>query len=393
MQPDRTRAVLGSYTEFTPMWRTALILLASTGALQFQRHVEEAQTALERKDFSAAQRSLEQATRLDPKSAPAWFLLAQAYLAQGKPQAALSAAAKAGQFSGDNTTILYNLALFYLEANRPADAIAAGKRVLAREKTYEVRSLLARAYEASEDWPNAMAEYEEARRLSPYSEEAIFNLAQAHMKAQDFPRAIAVLLDGRKVFDKSPQLELALGVAYYGQRRFADAVDRFLRVMELAPGIPQPYYFMGRVIEHAVDRIPEVIARARAFEQANPQSPLGYVLHARALILEIPPSGFPPEAEEAQVLLQKALAIRDDQADAHYLLGTLLERKQDYSGAALQFETAIRLNAADPAPHFRLARVYERLGRREDAQRERALHEKLSAESGAQKPPLPAAVK
>ncbi len=282
--------------------------------------------------------------------------------------------------------MLYNLALFNLEAGQTDEAVILGERALKLESSADVQDLLGRAYEARKDWNKAVAHFAEARKLAPYSEQAIFRLAQAQMQSQSFPQAIATLEEGRKVFDKSPQIELALGVAYYGQRRFADAVDRFLRVMQLAPDIPQPYYFMGRVLEHAAGRIPEVIQRASLFEKTHPENPLGYVLHARALLIR--PDADDPAADAifAQSLLQKSLSIKNDQADGHLLLGMVFERQKNYAEAAKEFQHSVVLNPKDPAPHFRLARVYERLGRKEDAVRERALHEKLSEESGATPP-------
>jgi hypothetical protein len=44
------------------------------------------------------------------------------------------------------------------------------------------------------------------------------------------------------------------------------------------------------------------------------------------------------------------------------------------------------LNAKDSAAHFQLARVYVGLGRKEDAARERGLHEKLAEEENAPPP-------
>jgi uncharacterized protein HemY len=104
-------------------------------------------------------------------------------------------------------------------------------------------------------------------------------------------------------------------------------------------------------------------------------------------MLALPPTGFPPEAEQSFRLLGKALAIREDSAEAHYLMGTLLERKREFAAAANELERSIQLNAKDSAVHFRLARVYDRLGRRDDAERERALHEKLSEAEGSDRPP------
>ena len=81
-------------------------------------------------------------------------------------------------------------------------------------------------------------------------------------------------------------------------------------------------------------------------------------------------------------------------------MGTLLERKGDLAAAATHLERSIAVNGRDPGPHYRLARVYARLGRPEDSQRERELHEELSNEEnpfdrGIQpaRPPIPPRVK
>ena len=371
------------------MLAAALLLLLLPVAPPFERHLREGVSALSANNLAVAREHLEAAVKLDSRSAQAWFLLAQIAARQGDLKQALHAASQASNLAGAEPSLLYNLALFYREAARPAEFLALAKRASLSEDSEEVHSLLGQAYAVNKELPQAIAQFAEVRRRSPYSEQAIFQLAQAHMQAQDFPSAVTVIEEGRKTFDKSPQLELALGVAYYGQRRFAEAVDRFLRVTALAPDVPQAYYFMGRILEHATNRIAEVTERAAAFEKSHPQSPLGYVLHARAVMLDLPPGGFPEQAAEAQALLDKALALKEDQADAHYLLGTLLERKRDYAAARRHLERAVALNPADAPPHFRLARVYERLGLKEEAAAQRALHEKLSAEEGT--PPVPPA--
>ncbi len=50
------------------------------------------------------------------------------------------------------------------------------------------------------------------------------------------------------------------------------------------------------------------------------------------------------------------------------------------AAAARHLKRAVQLNPKTPAPHYRLARVYDRLGNAEAAQAERVLHEKLTAE-------------
>jgi tetratricopeptide (TPR) repeat protein len=359
------------------------LLLAFAAAPQFQSLIQEGLAALQEKDLATAQTRFEQATALEPESAPAWYLLAQTYAGNDNLTAAFDAAGKAVEFAGSDATILFNVALFYLNAGQPEPSIAAADRALALENSTDVRMLLGRAHAARQDWPNAIVHYQEAQRLSPYSDEVLFKLAQTYLLMQDFPKAIAVLEEGRKTFMGVAQLELALGIAYYGQRRFSDAVDSFLAVMRMAPEVAQPYYFVGKMLEHASDRLPEITEQAINFEKIAPQSPLGYVLHARTIMRQLPPSQYPAEAARAQALLEKALEIKEDQPDAHYLMGTLLERKKDYETAVTHLERSIELDATALEPHFRLAVVYNRLGRKEDAARERALHEKLSEEEGS----------
>ncbi len=65
-------------------------------------------------------------------------------------------------------------------------------------------------------------------------------------------------------------------------------------------------------------------------------------------------------------------------------MGTILEKKKQWLDAASELARAIELNPKNSAPHYRLARVYDRLGRPEEAQAERALHMQLqSAETAA----------
>lgn len=395
-----------------------LFLLAAAATPQFQARIQEGMAALEQNNLVKARTSFEQATRLAPGDPAAWLMLAQTCARQKNEKDALAAARKSETLGGSNPKILQGLANFYatlvpdlpkaaalgqryaelsprdatawrrlaqfcLGAGLIDQAITAGTRALATDRGAETHTVLGSAYLARKDWSKATAELGEALKLNLYDEGAHFRLAQAHLIAQDFPGAISVLLNARKTFDKSPQIELALGVAYYGQRKFPEAIAQFLRTMDLAPEVPQPYTFLGRMMDHLTDRLPEMIERFTRFEQLAPKSPIGFLLHAKAILAQAPASGFPPEAATAYDLVRKALELEDKDAEAHYLMGVLLDRRQQYAEAAAQLERSIQLNAKDSAVHFRLARVYDRLGRKDEAARERQIHEKLSEEEKA----------
>jgi Flp pilus assembly protein TadD len=363
----------------------ALVLLTAISASAFAQArdpLEAGIEALEKNDLASAQASFEQATRSEPNNAKAWLLLAQTY-ARRKDQAQASAAAQKAEALGvEDPLILQGLANFYATVlPDPHKAADFGQRYAERapnDKTAWQR--LAAFCIATGQLDPAIQAATRSVKLSPYDEEAHFRLAQAYLLKPDFPSAISVLENARKIFDKSPQIELALGVAYYGLREFTKAVDQFLNTIRLAPDVPQPYVFLGRILDQAGDRLPLVARRFAEFEAGHPNNPLGYVLHAKALIAQLPPAGDAPEAGIALELLRKALALREDDAEAHYLMGIMLERGGDWTGAATHLERSIALNAKDPAPHYRLARVYGRLRRSADSERERAIHEKLSEE-------------
>lgn len=390
--------------------------LAASG--QFEARLQEGIAALDKNDLASAQASLEQATRLAPENAGAWLLLAQTYARQKNREAGLAAAQKAEALGGEDPKILQGLANFYvgllpdfpkaaalgaryaerspqdktawrrlaafcLSSGQPEQAIAAGLRGLAADHSAELHALLGRAYLERQDWAKATAELKMALELDPYEEDTHFRLAQTFLLLQDFPSAVSVLENAKKIFAKSPQIELALGVAYYGLRRFPEAVDQFLKTMKLSPDVSQPYVFLGRILDHASDRLPEVTERFAQFAARNPNNFLGYLLHAKGLIAQLLPAGFPPEAQTAFKLLQKSLALKEDDSEGHLLLGVLLDRKGELKDAAAQLERSIQLNPGGSTAHYRLARVYDRLGRKAEAEQQRVLHEKLSEAENA----------
>ncbi len=311
-------------------------------------------------------------------TAATWLSRAQTHASANNRAAALDDLRHAETLGAKDPMILEAVAGFYLALGDPAKASAVGTRALTPTSSGPLHLILGRAYTEQKQWPRAVAELKTAVQMLPYEEDAHFRLAQAYLLQQDFASAIGVLQNARKIFDKSAQIELALGVAYYGARKFPEAVDQFLKTMQLAPDLPQPYVFVGRMMEHAANRLPELTGRFKEFETRNPNVYLGYLLHAKAIIAALPPSGGESQVDTAVHLLEKAIAIDDRVAESHLQLGVLLDRKRDWTGAAAQYERTIALSGNDPAAHFRLAKVYDRLGRKEDAERERALHEKLA---------------
>ncbi len=261
-------------------------------------------------------------------------------------------------------------ALLFAEVGVWPEAIRFGLAALANGDRADLRMVLARGYEATGEQDPAVEQYRALLVLLPYDEPSHAAYGQALLRMGRFNEAAGFLEEARGKFDKSPQIELAYGVALYTQRRFGPAGERFLRVIDLAPEVPQPYIFLARMIDQLPEQVPEIRARAEAWLRMEPKNGFAPFVVARAGLTD---------AEAKPLLLE---AIRRDATvwEFPFELGQLLERARDYSGAAAAYEKAVALNPKVPEPHYRLARVYDRLGLAAKAARERSLHQKLLAQ-------------
>jgi tetratricopeptide (TPR) repeat protein len=241
-----------------------------------------------------------------------------------------------------------------------------------------VRDYLAKVYLADGDFSKAIAEYRDAVDLNPYEEAYRFDLGQSLLNHEMFAEAAEALEDAHRVFDKSAQLELALGVAYYGQRRFPEAVNSFLRTIQLAPDVVQPYVFLGRMLDQSGDRLPEITNRFRAFAKDHPDNYLGGLLLSKSLGAASGSiaSGY---IKERETLLRGSMKLKPDYWESHYELGALLESEHAYKDSAVELIESVKLNPDIADAHYHLSRVYDRLDKPEEAARERQIHQQLTA--------------
>jgi protein O-GlcNAc transferase len=243
-------------------------------------------------------------------------------------------------------------------------------------QTANTHERLGKAYEAKGDLEKSAVEYEQAIKLSPYEESYYFEAAHVYLLRQQFEAAAKILERGRKIFDKSAQLELALGVAYYGQRRFPDATTAFLRTIDIAPEVRQPYVFLSKMLDQAIDRLPDILRRFETWAGANPNDPLAQFVYAKGLLV-----GGGDQAK-AEKLLRGSIGLKGDQWESHYELGVLLEKQRKLPEAAAELERSVAINADQADVHYHLSRVYDRLGQSDNAAEQRAIHERLTAPGG-----------
>lgn len=325
------------------MLSVLLLLLAASTSVD--ESLRAGLIALQGGDLASAETHLETASRLAPRDGRVWVALSQTYWRLHKAAAAEEAAGKAAALAPEDPAVLQGLAIYYSETNQTLKAAQAAAAFSAKV-------------------PANGAARERAGEL-------YFEAARPLLDQQKFAEALVILKEAVARVPKSAQLSLALGVAYYGLRRFDDAADAFLRTIEIAPETPQPYAFLGKILDQIPSRLAPVTGRFAEYESAHPAEAAGYLLHAKALDAQ----SLAPET--ALRLLEKSIAINAGDASAHFEMGTVLDRLQRFADAAAEFERAAELVPRDPAAHYRLARDYDRIGKHEAAQAEREKHAQL----------------
>ena len=286
-----------------------LLLLASPS---FDDSFRAGLTALEHRDLAAAQSNLEEAIRLAPRDNPAvaaraWVALAQAYGGLHKDAQADDAAEKAAALAPDDSSVLQSLALYYSESDRLKAARFAAKYA-------------ARVPQNGDAFERAIELY--------------FEAARPLLDRQKFGEAVVILEEGVAALPRSAQLELTLGVTYYGLRRFDDAADAFLNTIDVAPETEQPYTFLGKFLDRIPSRLPRITQRFAEYESAHPTNAVAWLLHAKALDAQ----SIQPEVSLR--LLEKSIALNPSDASAHFEAGIVLDRLRRFADAAVEYRKA-----------------------------------------------------
>ncbi len=205
-------------------------------------------------------------------------------------------------------------------------------------------------------------------------------------------------------------------VLYVSVHAYSDLSSR--KALELARTAPKsiPAMRLDAEANELQGKWDEAEKDYRKILAENPNYPGIHFLLARILLSK--PNPGPDFKDEAKKELQQELEIDPSNAGAEYILGELARQAGDLDSAIQHFskatkldvtfadaylglgssllteknyveaipplEKAVKLQPENPAGHYSLATAYARSGRKEDAQREFALHQQTSERAGGQ---------
>lgn len=189
---------------------------------------------------------------------------------------------------------------------------------------------------------------------------------------------------GRKA-SNSPQAHELNAEALEMQGKWDEAAREYQAVLRQDPQLPGIHFLLGRLILSRPNPPPDMVEQARKeFQQELEIDPSNagaeYVLGELAR----QDSRWP----EAIAHFTRATKLDAAFGDAYLGLGTSLLSSKQFSEAVPPLETAVKLEPRNPAAHYNLAMAYNRSGRKQDADREFAVHRQMTEKTGA-KPDSP----
>jgi len=329
--------------------------------------------------LAPAEAHFRKAQALEPSSYDTNHNLGEFYLAAGKVPQAVAPLEKAYQIKPDAYDNGYNLALAYQQTGKSASAKHIAQDLLARRDTAEVHNLLGDIEEQSRNFVAAEREYQTAAHMDP-SESNLFDWASELLLHRTLDPAVEVFQHAVERYPKSPRLAIGLGMALYSRGNYDDAVKTLLRAADLSPSDANCYYFLSKAYDSSPGQADDVIQHFRRFMELQPQNAKAPYYYAMSIWKGRRAQDASIDFQQIESLLKKSIERDAKFPEAHLQLGNLYSDQRKYDAAVPEYERAIALNADLADAHYRLGQAYVHVGRKNEAQQQLTIYQKLRAQ-------------
>ncbi len=158
------------------------------------------------------------------------------------------------------------------------------------------------------------------------------------------------------------------------QGRWDDAAGEYRKILEINPTLPGIHYRLGRVLLSKPSPPPELLQEAKLnFEQELKIDPQNAGAEGVLGELALQANQWPDAIDH----FTRATKLDNGFAEAYVGLGSSLIAEKRFPEAVPVLETAVKLQPDNPTAHYNLAIALSRTGRKEDADREFAIHRKM----------------
>lgn len=317
------------------------------------------------------------AVELDPKNYDTNHNLGEFYAQSKKIGDAVPYLERAQRISPTSYDNGYDLSLAYLLTGQLADARAQIQQLLKQKEAAELHNLLGAVEEKDGKFVEAANEYELAAHADP-SESNLFDWGSELLIHRTLGPAIEVFQDAVKRYPDSPRLAIGLGMALYAHGNYDDAVKSLIRAADLNPSDPSCYVFLSRAYDSSPSQADEVIQRFRRFSELQPRNAKALYYYAMSLWKGKRAEDPTLDLHQIESLLKKSIELDPKMAEAHLQLGNLYSGQRQYAAAIPEYVRALELNSNLADAHYRLAQAYVRTGKKDLAQAQFQVYQKMN---------------
>jgi Flp pilus assembly protein TadD len=298
--------------------------------------------------------------------------LGAAYARLGRHEEAIAQYRLALAGGGEDPAIRFNLGLALFKAARFPEAAEELARVV--EKQPENKGALLLLAECQLRQGNTAKVVELlAPHEAAYGEDRAFAflLGSALVQENDLKRG-QIFIDRVLRGGDSAEAHLLMGAAHLRARDLQAARDELRRAAELGPSLPTVHSLLAKVLQLMGDGQGAEAAYRRELE-VNPND---FDANLNLGSLKRDEGNF----DEALAYLTRAARLRADDLTVLHALGSLYVSSGAYQKACDTLEPLVERAPEFQQGHVLLAMAYARLGRTQDAERERTIARRLAAE-------------
>jgi len=276
----------------------------------------------------------------------------------------------------DQPRLEYNLALVQYHAGRFAQSQQILEALInSGSKNAAIFNLLGWCQQKQARPKEAVQALQESVQLAPSEEMNYLDLGRILLAQHSLPSALQLARKTTGSFPNSAAAFELRGLVEMGVGQFTDAVRSYTRAVRLDSLSPDAILGLAQS-QFAAGMSEGAAANFEAGISRFPKDARFKAQYAVAL-LQQSETGDPLAEARAEQLLRSALALDPSLPAAHYQLGNLALKKGLMTEAQQHLEQAVKLDVRNGQAHFALARVYRRLGRKEESAREMDLYESL----------------
>ena len=302
--------------------------------------LDQAEAALQKKDYDAAEVILMKAVADNPQSYRAWFDLGFVYGATKRPSDAINAYRKSVAANPQIFESTLNLGILLARQGNTEEAVKYLKAATQLKPTANVDEGGARAWlslglvQQDGDPQAALDDFAKAASLTPFDPEPHLSAGLLLEKQNKLDEAAHEYQIAATVDEKSSEALAGLANVYTKQKKYADAEAQLRKILAINPDNQNARAQLAQVLSaQGKDAEAATLAAPANLNSNDPHA----ALEAGTAYVK---AGKYAEAEER---FRLAVAGLPDDPEAHYALGSVLMQEKQYPEAQLELLTAIKL--------------------------------------------------